>query len=72
MHPLEKYPDRPTKIRPYPKGMKKPNWLLEMLQNKAGLNVRLLLTWRDRTVYEGGKGLQQDFTMSAVWLTQTV
>jgi len=36
-------------------------WLLEMLQNKAGLNVRLSTTWRDRTVYEGGKGLQQDF-----------
>ena len=37
------------------------SWLLEMLQNKAGLNVRLFTTWRDRTVYEGGKGLQQDF-----------
>lgn len=62
VHLIRKYSDRPIKIRPHLKGMKKSMpWLLEMLQNKAGLNVRLSTTWRDRTVYEGGKGLQQDF-----------
>lgn len=53
---IKQFTDRPIILRPHLKGSTKLNY-----QQFLSSNVILSETWNNRTVYEGGKGLEEDF-----------
>lgn len=56
---IRKYSDRPIIIRPHLKGSKKINF-----DKFLSKDITLSQTWDQRTIYEGGSGLEDDFKKS--------